>query len=324
MSVLTGKTVLVTGGTGSFGRAFIRIALTHEPEAIRIFSRGEYLQWEMLNQFNDNRLRFFIGDVRDRNRLQRATDGVDIVVHAAALKQVPTCEYNPVEAVATNVLGAVNVLECAIDQNVDKVIAISTDKACQAVNLYGATKAVMERLFVQANSYSGKHKTKFSCVRYGNVSNSRGSVLPLFREQAKSGSITITDTRMSRFWLTLEKGVDFVLQSLEEMQGGEIFIPKLPSVLVTDIASAVESTVEPTVSRVVIGTRPGEKIHEMLITAEEARHSVGFDNHYVILPEHSFWKTRLFSGEPLPEGFQYSSDTNKEWLSSEDLRKMLI
>jgi len=311
--VLKDKVILVTGGTGSFGQKFTEIVLReHSTKAIRIFSRGELLQRDMEIKFNDSRLRFFIGDVRDKDRVLMAMDGADIVVHAAALKHVPICEYNPGEAVRTNILGAVNVVESAI-------IAISTDKAVQAVNLYGATKAVMERLFVQANSYSGKHKTKFSCVRYGNVSNSRGSVIPLFREQAKNGSITITDTRMSRFWLTLEKGVDFVLQSLEEMQGGEIFIPKLPSVLVTDLATAVE----PTASRVVIGIRPGEKCHEILITGEEARHSVEFENHYVVLPEHPFWKTRLFSGEPLPEGFQYSSDTNKEWLSVEQLKELL-
>lgn len=319
---LDGKVILITGGTGSFGKKFTEIVLReYNPEAIRIFSRGEFLQLQMRQQFNnDPRLRFFIGDVRDRDRVYRAMDGVDIVVHAAALKQVPACEYNPIEAVKTNISGAVNVINAAIDNEVEKVVAISTDKAVYPVNLYGATKLVAEKLFIQANAYVGKHRTRFSVVRYGNVVGSRGSVIPLFLEQKRTGKITITDERMTRFWITLEQGVRFVISCIERMQGGEIFVPKIPSMRIVDLAEVIA----PRAEREIIGIRPGEKLHECLITEEEARHAKEFDTYFVIEPEHPFWsKDNLDGGRPLPEGFIYTSDTNTWWLKKEELRKMI-
>lgn len=319
---LSGKTILITGGTGSFGRKFAEIALReHSPKAIRIFSRGELLQMQMRRQFNDDpRLRFFIGDVRDLGRLSRAMNGVDIVVHAAALKQVPACEYNPIEAVRTNIDGAANVIDAAIDNEVEKVIAISTDKAVHPVNLYGATKLVAEKLFVQGNAYTGGRRTKFSVVRYGNVVGSRGSVIPLFLEQRQNGKITITDERMTRFWITLEQGVRFVIACLERMVGGEIFVPKIPSMKITDLAE----TIAPGAEKEIIGIRPGEKIHEVLITEEEARHAKEFDGFYVIEPEHPFWDSScLNGGKPLPTGFTYTSQTNDHWLTKEELIRML-
>jgi len=319
---LSGKVILITGGTGSFGKKFTEIVLReHDPKAVRIFSRGEFLQLQMRQQFNDDpRLRFFIGDVRDRDRLYRALDGVDIVVHAAALKQVPACEYNPIEAVKTNIDGAVNVINAAIDNEVEKVIAISTDKAVYPVNLYGATKLVAEKLFVQGNAYTGKHRTRFSVVRYGNVVGSRGSVIPLFLEQRRTGKITITDERMTRFWITLEQGVRFVISCIERMKGGEIFVPKIPSMRIVDLADVIA----PGVEREIIGIRPGEKIHECLITEEEARHAREFDTYFVIEPEFPFWsKDNLDGGKPLPEGFKYTSDTNTWWLTKEELKQMI-
>ncbi len=316
------KVVLVTGGTGSFGQKFTEIALQHyQPRAIRIFSRGELLQYEMQFKFhNDSRLRFFIGDVRDRERLRRAMNGVNIVVHAAALKQVPTCEYNPIEAVKTNIDGAVNVIDAAIDSGVEKVIAISTDKAVHPINLYGATKLVAEKLFVQANSYTGGKGTIFSCVRYGNVVGSRGSVVPLFLNQVGQGKITITDERMTRFWLTLEQGVHFVIDCISRMQGGEIFVPKVPSMKVTELADVVA----PGVEREIIGIRSGEKVDEILLTEEEARHAREFDSYFVVEPEHPFWnKERLKGGKPLPEGFRYASDNNTWWLTKKELKTMV-
>lgn len=321
MSIFDDKIILVTGGTGSFGKKFAGI-LTGEyrPEKIRIFSRGELLQMEMQNLFNDDRLRFFIGDVRDRDRLNRAMSDVDIVVHAAALKQVPACEYNPIEAVRTNIEGAVNVIDAAIDNSVEKVMAISTDKAVHPVNLYGATKMVAEKLFVQANTYSIHSKTKFSVVRYGNVVGSRGSVIPLFKEQAKRGEVTITDKRMTRFWITLDQGVRFVIQSLEQMKGGEIFIPKIPSMKITDLAAVAA----PGARIKEIGIRPGEKIHEVLVTEDESRHAKEFADHFVIEPEHAFWgKPEFPDGKALSEGFRYSSDTNGRWLSHDELRSIV-
>ncbi|HDG98263.1 MAG TPA: UDP-N-acetylglucosamine 4,6-dehydratase (inverting) [Desulfobacterales bacterium] len=320
--VLSGKVILVTGGTGSFGKKFTEIALQeHDPKAIRIFSRGELLQLQMRQQFNDDpRLRFFIGDVRDRDRLYRAIDGVDILVHAAALKQVPACEYNPIEAVKTNIDGAVNVINAAIDNEVEKVIAISTDKAVYPVNLYGATKLVAEKLFVQGNAYTGKHRTTFSVVRYGNVVGSRGSVIPIFLKQRQTGKITITDERMTRFWITLEQGVRFVISCIARMKGGEIFVPKIPSMRIVDLANVIA----PGVEREIIGIRPGEKIHECLITEEEARHAREFDTYFVIEPEFPFWnKDNLDGGKPLPEGFKYTSDTNTWWLTKEELKQMI-
>lgn len=319
---LEGKVILITGGTGSFGKKFTEIVLREfAPKALRIFSRGEFLQLQMRQQFNDDpRLRFFVGDVRDRNRLYRAMDGVDIVVHAAALKQVPTCEYNPIEAVRTNIDGAANVIDAAIDHGVEKVIAISTDKAVHPVNLYGATKLVAEKLFIQSNAYAGGHKTRFSVVRYGNVVGSRGSVVPLFLEQRKTGEITITDERMTRFWITLEQGVRFVIFCIEQMRGGEIFVPKISSMRVVDLADAIA----PEAEKEFIGIRPGEKIHECLLVKEEARHAREFDTYFVIEPEYPFWnRDNLEGGKPLPDGFEYTSDGNEWWLTTEDLKRML-
>ncbi|MBN2299081.1 MAG: UDP-N-acetylglucosamine 4,6-dehydratase (inverting) [Deltaproteobacteria bacterium] len=321
MSIFDDKTILVTGGTGSFGKKFLEILLKEKkPKSVRIFSRGELLQMEMNNAFNDSRLRFLIGDVRDRGRLYRALNGVDIVVHAAALKQVPTCEYNPLEAVKTNIDGSMNIIEAAIDNSVEKVMAISTDKAVHPVNLYGATKMVAEKLFVQANTYTGTRNTKFSVVRYGNVVGSRGSVIPLFREQARTGQITITDKRMTRFWLTLDQGVRFVIQSLEMMKGGEVFVPKIPSMKITELAEVVA----PGTTMTEIGIRAGEKLHEVLLTEDESRHAKEFKNYFIVEPEHPFWgKTNHSDGKCLPEGFRYSSETNDWWLTHDDLHKIV-
>lgn len=319
---LQNKVILVTGGTGSFGQKFTEIALKeYNPKVIRIFSRGELLQWQMRQKFNDDpRLRFFIGDVRDRERIYRAMSGVDIVVHAAALKQVPTCEYNPIEAVRTNIDGAINVVDAAIDNGVEKAVAISTDKAVHPVNLYGATKLVMERFFVQANVYTGARKTRFSCVRYGNVVGSRGSVIPLFLEQKESRKITITDERMTRFWITLEQGVRFVIDCISRMHGGEVLVPKIPSMKITDLADVIA----PEVEREVSGIRPGEKVNEILLTEEEARHAKEFDNYFAIEPEQPFWrKESLEGGKPLPHDFRYTSDNNSQWLTKDELRKIV-
>lgn len=321
-SCFEGKTILITGGTGSFGRTFLATLLREDnPRSVRIYSRGEMLQYETEKMFPDERIRFFIGDVRDKERLSRAMNGVDIVVHAAALKQVPACEYNPIEAVKTNINGSINIINNAIDNNVDRVIALSTDKAVHPVNLYGSTKMVAEKLFVQGNSYRGfNHKTKFSCVRYGNVVGSRGSVVPLFHEQKKTGRLTITDERMTRFWLTLEEGVQFVRNCLPIMTGGEIFVPKIPSMKVSDLARSMA----PEAKIDIIGIRPGEKIHEILLTADEARHTKEYDSYFVIEPELKFWNTNNSQGgQVLPEGFSYASDTNDRWLSVEDLKKMI-
>jgi UDP-N-acetylglucosamine 4,6-dehydratase/5-epimerase len=321
MNSIDNKVILVTGGTGSFGNQFAETVLReYSPEAIRIFSRGEKLQYDMDQKFHDSRLRFFIGDVRDQNRLSRAMNGVDIVVHAAALKQVPACEYNPIEAVRTNIDGAVNVIDAALDNHVKKVMAISTDKAVHPVNLYGATKMTAEKLFVQGNSYSGKQDTKFSCVRYGNVIGSRGSVIPLFLRQKKQGVLTITDPNMTRFWLTIKQGVDFVIKSIDIMKGGEIFVPKIPSMKIIDLANAIA----PDAEKKITGIRPGEKIHEVLITSDESRHSKEFDEMFVIEPEQPFWdRTNLEDGKALPEGFCYSSDTNSKWFSQSELKNII-
>jgi len=319
---LESKTILLTGGTGSFGQKFTDIVLReHSPEAVRIFSRGELLQQDMCQGFNnDPRLRFFIGDVRDRERLYRAMNGVDIVVHAAALKQVPTCEYNPIEAVRTNINGAINVIDAAIDNGVEKAIAISSDKAVHPVNLYGATKLVMERLFAQANVYTGERETRFSCIRYGNVIGSRGSVIPLFLKQKTNGTISITDERMTRFWITLEEGVRFVIDCIDRMQGGEVFIPKFPSMKVIDLAEVIA----PKAERKITGIRPGEKVNEILLTEEESRHARDFGDYFAIEPEHPFWnRDNLKDGEPLPDGFNYTSDNNSQWLTKEELKGML-
>jgi len=319
MSSLKNKIILLTGGTGSFGQKFTEHVLkNHDPHSIRIFSRGEKLQMDMANKFKDNRLRFFIGDVRDKDRLHRAMTDVDVVVHAAALKQVPTCEYNPIEAVRTNVDGTINIIDTAIDNQVDKVMAISTDKGVHPVNLYGATKMTAEKLFVQGNSYSGKAKTKFSCVRYGNVIGSRGSVIPLFLEQKNTGSLTITDKKMTRFWINLERGVNFVIECIEKMMGGEIFVPKIPSMTIIDLAEVIA----PHAKKQFIGIRPGEKLHEVLITDDESRHVKEFDDHFVIEPEHPFWNIKL-NGKKMPEGFSYTSDNNNKWITNIKMRKII-
>jgi len=319
---LTGKIILVTGGTGSFGKKFTEIVLKeHDPKAIRIFSRGELLQLQMRQQFkNDPRLRFFIGDVRDKQRLYRAMNGVHVVVHAAALKQVPACEYNPIEAVRTNIHGAANVIDAAIDSNVEKVMAISTDKAVHPINLYGATKLVAEKLFVQGNTYTGERATRFSVVRYGNVVGSRGSVIPLFLKQRENGRITITDGRMTRFWITLEQGVRFVIHCIDRMQGGEVSVPKIPSMRLMDLADAIA----PGAQKEITGIRPGEKINEVLLTEEEAWHAREFEDHFVIEPEYPFWDSSLLDGgKKLSEGFRYTSDNNQHWLTREELQKMI-
>ncbi len=316
------KVLLLTGGTGSFGHKFTEIMLgKYKPKAIRIFSRDELKQWEMAKYFKNNgRLRFFIGDIRDKSRLERAMDGSDIVVHAAALKQVPACEYNPFEAVKTNVLGAQNIIEAAIDHNIEKVMAISTDKAVNPVNLYGATKMCMEKLFVAANAYVGeKRQTKMACARYGNVIGSRGSVIPLFKKQSSAGVITLTDKRMTRFWLTLEQGVEFVIQSIATMHGGEVFVPKIPSMKILDLAKAIA----PKCKIKFIGIRPGEKIHECLLTEDEARHSLEFKECFIIKPEHPWWeKNNWQNGKRLPEGARYASDNNNNWLTIKELQGM--
>ncbi len=320
MSVLKDKVVLVTGGTGSFGKKFIGKALTLGVKKIIVFSRDELKQYEMKQDFQDERIRFFIGDVRDKDRLYRAFDGVDIVIHAAAMKHVDACEYNPFEAVKTNIHGAQNIIEAAIDRGVEKVIALSTDKACSPVNLYGATKLASDKLFVAANAYVGEKKTRFAVVRYGNVVGSRGSVVPFFKKIKDTGKLPITDERMTRFWITLDQGVQFVLDNLERMYGGEIFVPKIPSMKVTDLAKAIgpECEIE------VIGIRPGEKLHEAMIMEDDARHTLEFDDYYVIQPELAwFAKEQLNGGEALPDGFAYTSDNNTEWLTIEQLEELV-
>ena len=321
MSYFDGKTILITGGTGSFGKMFTSLLLKESnPDSVRIYSRGELLQWEMQQKIKDERLRFFIGDVRDRDRLSRALNDVDIVVHAAALKQVPAAEYNPIEAVKTNIDGATNIVNASIDNGVERVMALSTDKAVHPVNLYGATKMVAEKLFVQGNSYAGKRRTKFSCTRYGNVVGSRGSIVPLFLEQRRTGKITITDDRMTRFWLTLEQGARFVAKNIELMQGGEMFIPKIPSMTMPDLARALAPDAEVEI----IGIRPGEKLHEVMITEDEARHAKDMGDYFIIEPELKFWdRNNNLNGKPLPEGYRYSSDNNTEWLDIESLKKMV-
>jgi len=315
------KVILLTGGTGSFGKAFTRIMLKrHKPKSLRIFSRDEFKQEKMRQMFDDPCLRYFIGDVRDKERLERAMKDVDIVVHAAALKQIPSCEYNPFEAVKTNILGAQNVINAAIDNNIEKVLAISTDKAVSPVNLYGATKLCAEKMFIQANSYVGTRRTKLSCVRYGNVVGSRGSIIPLFKEQKKSNTLTITDERMTRFWITLDQGIEFVIKCIELMHGGEVFIPKIPSMRVMDLAKAIA----PDCKIKFIGIRPGEKLHEVLISEEEARHTLEFENFFVIEPEYHWWSKDNWKGENrLKDGFRYSSDGNAEWLTTEKMKRMI-
>ncbi len=316
------QVVLVTGGTGSFGRKFVEIMLReYHPKRLVILSRDELKQHDMRTSgFDHPSLRYFIGDVRDPGRLQRAFSGVTVVVHAAALKQVPACEYNPFEAIQTNIIGGRNVIDAAIDQGVQRILALSTDKAVNPINLYGATKLCAEKMFVQANAYAGAQETRFSCARYGNVVGSRGSVIPVFLEQRKRGRITITDARMTRFWLTLEQGVRFVVRSIEQMHGGEIFVPKIPSMRLADLAEAVA----PGCAVEYIGIRPGEKLHEVLVSEDEARNTVELDEMYIIQPAHPWWKRgNWVHAQELPPDFRYTSDANEEWLSHEQLRELL-
>jgi len=319
---LKGKVILLTGGTGSFGEKFTEIVLKeHDPKAIRIFSRGELLQMQMAQRFNhDPRLRFFIGDVRDKERLHLAMNGVDIVVHAAALKQIPACEYNPFEAIQTNVIGAKNVIDAAMSRGVAKVMAISTDKAVNPVNLYGATKLCAEKLLVQGNSYTGDSGPLFSCVRYGNVIESRGSVFEVFKQQRENGKVTVTDKRMTRFWLTIEQGVRFAIDCIDKMKGGEVFVPKISSMRIMDLVEGIA----PGCEIEFIGVRSGEKLHEVLISRDESRHTWELDSAYIVEPAHLWWRPSFGSlGKSVPEGFQYASDENDRWLSIEELRSVM-
>jgi len=317
------QVVLVTGGTGSFGKKFIRIMLDEfHPKKIIIYSRDELKQHEMRAAGYDHpTLRYFIGDIRDAERLRRAMHGVDIVVHAAALKQVPACEYNPMEAIKTNIMGTSNVVEAALDGGVKKVLALSTDKAVNPVNLYGATKLAAEKLVVQSNAYAAGTATRYSCTRYGNVVGSRGSVVPVFLAQRQSGKITVTDERMTRFWLSLEQGVHFVIRCIEQMHGGEVFVPKIPSTKVIDLAHAIA----PDAGIEVIGIRPGEKLHEVLVSEDEARTTVELDDMFVIQPVEAMWFVYDWEskGRPLPAGFRYTSDTNIQQLDIESIKKFI-
>jgi UDP-N-acetylglucosamine 4,6-dehydratase len=318
---LDNKSVLITGGTGSFGKKFVEVALRdYSPAKVIVLSRDELKQFDMQQSFSDPRMRYFIGDVRDQERLYRAFDGVDVVVHAAAMKQVPASEYNPFEAIKTNVIGAENVINAAIDCGVERVVALSTDKAANPVNLYGATKLCSDKLFVAGNAYAGGHKTRFSVVRYGNVVGSRGSVVPLFRNLAQSGVIPITDPRMTRFWMTVEQGVKFVLDALGRMHGGELFVPKIPSMNIMDLARAVA----PGCEHRIVGIRPGEKLHEMMISEDDSRHCLEFDDYYVLTPEFQWWNSAHHEGGRLVEdGFSYRSDTNDRWLTVEQLQALV-
>ncbi len=318
------KVVLVTGGTGSFGKTFIRIMLEEfHPAKLIVYSRDELKQHEMrVAGFDHPSLRYFIGDVRDLERMKRAMQGVDIVVHAAALKQVPACEYNPMEAVKTNILGTSNVINAALDRGVEKVMALSTDKAVNPVNLYGATKLAAEKLVVQSNAYAGQqYVTRLSCVRYGNVVGSRGSVVPVFLRQRENGALTITDKRMTRFWLSLEQGVRFVIRNIEHMEGGEVFVPKIPSMKVVDLAKAIA----PDAELKYIGIRPGEKLHEMLISRDESRSTVELEDMYVVQPVEAFWFGGAWheKGKPVEDGFRYSSAENTEWLNVEQIKEII-
>lgn len=319
------KNILVTGGTGSFGRKIIEILLAdHDPERVVVYSRDELKQFEMQNDHRfagDERLRFFIGDVRDRDRLARAFDGVDVVVHAAALKQVEAAEYNPFEAVKTNIHGAQNVIDCAIDKGVKRVIALSTDKAANPVNLYGATKLCADKLFAAGNAYAGARDTAFSVVRYGNVAGSRGSVVPFFLRKRKQGTLPLTDERMTRFWISLEHGVRFVIDCLNKAKGGELFVPKIPSVKIKDIAEVIA----PEAEIKIVGIRAGEKLHEVMVTRDDARNTIDLDDRYVILPprrmrRHEFWREQ---GPACKDGFRYSSDSNTHWLNKTGLKEMI-
>jgi UDP-N-acetylglucosamine 4,6-dehydratase len=318
---LDNKSVLITGGTGSFGKKFVEVALRdYNPAKVIVLSRDELKQSDMQQSFSDPRMRYFIGDVRDQERLYRAFDGVDVVVHAAAMKQVPASEYNPFEAIKTNVIGAENVINAAIDCGVERVVALSTDKAANPVNLYGATKLCSDKIFCAANALAGASGPDFCVVRYGNVVGSRGSVVPLFRNLASSGVIPITDPRMTRFWMTVEQGVKFVLDALGRMHGGELFVPKIPSMNIMDLARAVA----PGCEHRIVGIRPGEKLHEMMISEDDSRHCLEFDDYYVLTPEFQWWNPAHHEGgRPVEDGFSYRSDTNDRWLTVEQLQALV-
>ncbi|WP_434153619.1 UDP-N-acetylglucosamine 4,6-dehydratase (inverting) [Pseudomonas sp. JZ134] len=318
--MLSNKTVLVTGGTGSFGNTFVPMTLNkYNPKKIIIFSRDEMKQWEMAKKFQgDPRVRFFIGDVRDKERLYRALDGVDYVVHAAATKIVPTAEYNPFECIKTNIMGAMNLIDACIDQGVKRVVALSTDKASSPANLYGATKLASDKLFVAGNSYAGGHETRMAVVRYGNVMGSRGSVIPFFMSIQDKGELPITDARMTRFMISLEEGVELVWHAFDDMEGGEIYVKKIPSMKVTDLARVIA----PEAKQMIVGIRPGEKLHEQMISEEDSYYTYEYPEHYKILPAINNWGTcekRIKDGRKVPEGFIYASDNNSEWMSDEDL-----
>lgn len=323
--MLNGKSVLITGGTGSFGKKCSEVILArYQPRRLIIFSRDELKQFEMAQRFPEEQrepLRFFIGDVRDKERLYRAFRGVDYVIHAAALKQVPAAEYNPFEAVKTNILGAQNIINVAIDQGVKRVVALSTDKAANPINLYGATKLCSDKLFIAGNSYVGRDHSVFSVVRYGNVVGSRGSVIPFFLKCREDGCLPITDPRMTRFWITLEQGVNFVLSCLERMVGGELFVPKLPSMNIMDLAQAIA----PGCSTRIVGIRPGEKLHEVMVPRDDSRTTIEFDGHYIIQPDFPFWGRRFSNngGKAVPENFEYNSGTNPWRLSIEQMKAMV-
>ncbi len=319
--MLSQSTILITGGTGSFGHTFVPMTLEkYNPRRLVIYSRDEMKQWNMAKLFkNDPRVRFFIGDVRDRERLYRALDGVDYVVHAAATKIVPTAEYNPFECIKTNVMGAMNLVDACIDRGVKKLVALSTDKASSPVNLYGATKLVSDKVFIAGNSYAGGKKTRFAVVRYGNVMGSRGSVIPFFLETAKNGVLTVTDPRMTRFMITLEQGVELVWHAFDDMVGGEIYVKKIPSMNICDIARAVD----PGCEQKIVGIRPGEKLHEQMIGVEDAPHTYEYSDHYKILPAIHNWDSdggRIKDGKRVPDGFSYCSDTNSSWMTIPELR----
>ncbi len=323
--MLNDKTVLITGGTGSFGKKCTEIILKkYKPRKLIIFSRDELKQFEMEQISSVKKypcMRYFIGDVRDKERLHRAFHGVDYVIHAAALKQVPAAEYNPFEAVKTNIIGAENIINVAIDQGVKKVMALSTDKAANPINLYGATKLCSDKLFIAGNSYVGRNDTIFSVVRYGNVVGSRGSVIPFFLKQKDTGVLPITNPQMTRFWITLEQGVNFVLDCLERMVGGELFVPKIPSMNIMDMVKAIC----PECKTEIVGIRPGEKLHEVMIPRDEARSALEFDDHYILQPDFKFWESRFENndGKPVPEDFEYNSGTNSWGLTIEELREMI-
>ncbi|THF63127.1 UDP-N-acetylglucosamine 4,6-dehydratase (inverting) [Pseudothauera nasutitermitis] len=319
--MLTNQTILVTGGTGSFGHTFVPMTLArYNPKKIIIFSRDEMKQWEMAKQFRgDPRVRFFIGDVRDKDRLYRALDGVDHVIHAAATKIVPTAEYNPFECVKTNINGAMNLIDACIDKGVKRVVALSTDKASSPVNLYGATKLASDKLFVAGNSYSGAHDTRFAVVRYGNVMGSRGSVIPFFLSIKDKGVLPITDPRMTRFMISLEQGVELVWHAFHDMEGGEIYVKKIPSMNITDLAAAVA----PEAQQEIVGIRPGEKLHEEMISAEDSLYTYEYEEHFKILPAINDWhrcEKRIKNGQRVTEGFSYTSDNNPDWMSREALQ----